>query len=225
VVVALVFALLWFGLPIGVSALASGALNSSGFSGTDTKVAVSANPPLVLLTGHADAIHITSSDATLGSLKANTVDVTLGSVDLLGRTFGSVTGTLSGVQVAAPNGDPVNIDQVTLTGPGASTTATATMSTATAQALAQSQLGAVGVVSRVSFKSPDVVVMKIASGTFTGRLVTANGSLILVPNSSTVPSVILIDPSGGNPFHADSVSIGPTGLTLVGTMDVEKLLS
>jgi hypothetical protein len=225
VLVALVFALLWFGLPLAVGALATSALGSSGFSGTDTRVDVGANPPFELLTGHADSIHISSGNATLGDLQAATVDVTLADVDLFGRTFGTVTGTLGGVQVAAPNGDPVKIDLVTLEGPGSSTTATATMSTAAAQALAVSQLKAVGVTAKVSFKAPDAVVMKISSGTFTGRLITTNGSLILVPDSNSVPSVTLISPSGKNPFHVDSVRVGLAGLTLVGMIDVEKLLS
>ena len=38
ILVVVVFALLWFGLPVGASWLATNALNASGFSGTDTKV-------------------------------------------------------------------------------------------------------------------------------------------------------------------------------------------
>jgi len=53
VLIAMVFALLWFGLPLGADWLATNSLNASGFTGTGTKVDVSAYPPPVLLTGHA----------------------------------------------------------------------------------------------------------------------------------------------------------------------------
>ena len=38
IAVAVIFALLWFGLPFGASWLATNALNAAGFTGTDTKV-------------------------------------------------------------------------------------------------------------------------------------------------------------------------------------------
>ena len=91
---AVAFCLLWFALPLGVGALVTGALNASGFSGADTKVDVSASPPPLLLTGHADKIHITSSQVSISDLHAAGVDVILRDVDMLGRKIGTVSGTL-----------------------------------------------------------------------------------------------------------------------------------
>ena len=51
--VAVIFALLWFGLPFGASWLATNALRAVGFTGTDTRVEVSANLPPRILLGHA----------------------------------------------------------------------------------------------------------------------------------------------------------------------------
>jgi hypothetical protein len=59
--VAVVFALLWFGLPFGASWLATNALSAAGFTGTDTKVDISATLPPRILLGHADKIHLTST--------------------------------------------------------------------------------------------------------------------------------------------------------------------
>jgi hypothetical protein len=221
-----VFCLLWFALPLGVGALATGALNASGFSGTDTKVVVSANPPPLLLTGHADKIHITSSQVGISDLHAASVDVTLGDVDMLGRKIGTVSGTLDGVRVAAPNGDPVTIDEVTLEGLATATTATCRMSVATAQALAESQLKTqTGIAARVVLKGPNLVTITVNGKSQSGRLLTSNGSLLLVPNGKTMPTVTLIAPGGGNPFRVTSVTIGLEGLMLVGTIDVQDLLS
>ena len=81
VLIAMVFALLWFGLPLGADWLATNSLNASGFTGTGTKVDVSAYPPPVLLTGHADSIHLTSSQVGIGDLYAASIDLTLGKVE------------------------------------------------------------------------------------------------------------------------------------------------
>ena len=226
ILVAVVFALLWFGLPLGVSALATGALNATGFSGTDTKVEVSANPPPMLLTGHADTIRIRSSAASMGDLHAATVDLVLGDVELLNRNIGTVDGTLTGVQVATPDGKPVLIDSVALTGDAKATTATASMSLATAQTLAESELKAqAGIVAKVGLKTPDKVTVTIGKQSLSGRLVTSNGSLLLVPNGNSLPTVTLIAPTTVNPFRIQSVKVGLVDITFVGTIDVEMLLS
>ena len=225
IMVAVVFCLLWFVLPIGVSALATGALNASGFSGTDTKVEVAANPPFMLLTGRADTVRIRSTQARMGDLHAGGVDVTLGGVELLKRSISTVNGTLTGVRVAAPNGDPVTIDKVTLAGSATATTATATMTVAAAQALAESQLKAAGLVAKVALKSPNLVTVTGGGKSQTGHLTTSNGSLLLVPDGNTLPTVTLIAPGTGNPFRVTSATIGPQGLTLVGTINIQNLLT
>lgn len=226
IMVAVVFCLVWFGLPFGVSALATAALNATGFSGTDTKVEVSANPPFMLLTGHADTIRIRSSDAGMGNLHAAGVDVTLGSVELLSRNIGTVTGTLDGVRVAAPNGDPVPIDRVTLAGSATATTATATLTIAEAEALAESQLKAqTGIVAKVTLKAPDLVTVTIGGKAEAGRLVTSNGALLLVPAGDTLSTVTLIAPGTANPLRVTSVTIGAADVTLIGAINIQNLLS
>jgi hypothetical protein len=221
---AVVFCLVWFVVPIGVAALVEAALNSSGFTGTDTQVSVSSNPPFMLLTGHADRIHITSTQASIDPLHAESVDITLGEVDLVSRNIGTVNGTLLGVKVVAPNGDPVAIYRVTLAGAAISSTATASISVAEAQTLAEQQLKAQGVSARVTLKAPDAVTLTVAGESQAGRLMAINGALVLVPTSNTLPTVTLIAPGTGNPFHVTSVKITVDGMTLVGLLDVQKLL-
>ena len=65
ILVALVFGLVWFGLPIGAAWVATNALKAAGFSGTDTAVTVTADPPFLLLTGHVERdVHLHISRAT-----------------------------------------------------------------------------------------------------------------------------------------------------------------
>jgi hypothetical protein len=222
---AVIFALLWFGLPFGASWLATNALRAVGFTGTDTKVEVSANLPPRILLGHADKITLTSSQVFVGDLHAATIDLTLGDVDLFGRTAGTVTGTLTGVSVPAANGDAATIDKAVLAGSGTAATATLSISNAEVETLATSQLKAqTGIAGKVKLKAPDVVTVTINGQAAPGHLVVKDGALELVPVSDSLPTVTIIAAGGGNPFRFQSVAVGATSVTLVGTIDLQTLL-
>lgn len=223
--VVVVFALVWFGLPFGVSWLATNALNAAGFTGTDTKVEVSADPPPRMLLGHADRVRLTSSQVSVGDLHSATIDVTMGDVELIDRKIGSVTGTLTGVRVFAPNGDPITIDTVTLDGEGTSATATLTITKAEAESMAESQLKAqTGLVGKVKLAAPDKVTLTVNGKTEAGHLLVKNGALQLVPVSGALPTVTLLDAAKGNPFRLASGLIGTDSVTLTGTIDLQTLL-
>jgi hypothetical protein len=224
ILVAMVFALLWFGLPFGASWLATNALNAGGFSGTDTKVEVSAYPPPLLVTGHADSIHLTSSQVGMGDLHAASLDLTLGEVELFSRKIGTVRGTLVGVRVATPHGQPLNVDTVKLSGAASSANAEMDVSMAESQRLAVAELKALGVVATVALAAPNKITVTAGGKPQPGRLEVAAGALLLVPDSDTLPTVTLIAPGGGNPFHISSVTIWADHLTLNGTIDVQALL-
>jgi hypothetical protein len=218
-----IFALLWFGLPFGASWLATNALNAAGFTGTDTNVEVSADLPPRILLGHADRIRLTSSQVSVGDLHAAAIDVTLSDVELLNRTFGGVHGTLTGVRVPAPNGDAVAIDSATVDGSGTAATATLLVSTAEAEGLASSQLKAsTGFDGTVKLAAPNKVTVTINGKSQPGHLVVKDGSLDVVLDSGV--SATLIEAGTGNPFHFTSVAVGVSGVTLVGTMDLQTLL-
>jgi hypothetical protein len=221
---AVIFALLWFGLPFGASWLATNALNASGFTGTDTTVEVTSNPPPLLLTGRADTIRLTSSQVGIGDLHAASVDLTLGKVELLSRKIGTVAGTLQGVRVPAPDGQPVTAETVTLSGSATLATAEMDVSIAEAQRLAVSQLKDRGIVATVALAAPDRITITAAGRSQPGHLVVRGGSLLLVPDGNTLPTVTLIAPGSGNPFQLSSVAIGTGHVTLMGTIDVQSLL-
>jgi hypothetical protein len=224
VLVALVCGLLWFGLPIGAAWLATNALRTAGFTGTDTSVTVTANPPLVLLTGHADAIHVTSNAVSISDLHAASIDVTLGKVDLIGRTIGTVGGTLSGVSIAVTHGNPITAERVTLKGSAAATQATLKLSPAQAQALAVAQLAAQGLTAAVALTAPNRVTIRVAGKTVAAHLEATDGILLLVPDAPGVPIVPLISPGPGNPFRVTGASIAADGVTLTGTVDLASML-
>jgi hypothetical protein len=224
VLIAMVFALLWFGLPFGANWLATTSLNAGGFTGTDTKVDVSAYPPPVLLTGHADSIHLTSNQVGIGDLHAASIDLTLGKVELFSRQIGTVAGTLEGVRVAAPDGQPITVDSVRLSGAASSASAEMDLSMAEAQRLAVAQLKSLGIAATAALAAPNKITVTAGGQSQPGRLVAAAGALLLVPDGDELPTVTLMAPGGGNPFQLTSVTIAADHLTLIGTIDVQALL-
>jgi hypothetical protein len=225
VMAAFVFALLWFGLPFGASWLATNALNAVGFTGTNTQVDISAALPPRILLGHADKIRLTSTQVSVSDLNAATMDVTLNDVQLIDRTFGSADGTLTGVRVFTPSGDGLTIDTVVLHGASTATTATLTVSNAEAESLAEQQFKAhTTLAAKVKVSAPDKVTITINGQSKPGHLVVKDGSLLMVPESTDLPTVTLLQAGSGNPFHLTTVSVGPTTITLGGMIDLQSLL-
>ena len=220
----LLFAILWFGLPLGAGFLATSALNASGFTGTNTSVEVSSNPPPLLLTGKADQIRIRSDSVYVGDLRAASMDVTLHDVELLSRKIGTVDGTLEGVRIAVPSGDPVTADQVQLHGNAGAADATLTLSAAAIASLTVTMLQASAIKATVSLQEPDSVTIVVAGKKQSGILAVSNGILLMIPTAKTIPPVALIVPGAGNPFKLTSVAIKGQDVTLGGTIDVQSLL-
>jgi hypothetical protein len=222
---AVAFAVLWFGLPFGASWLATNALGAAGFNGTDTKVEVSANVPPRILLGHADSIRLTSSQVSAGGLNAATLDVTLSDVDLFGRKFDTVTGTLTGVRVAAPSGDPIPIDTVTLSGQGTAAKAILTVSNTEIETLVASELKAqTGAVATVKLAAPNLATITVNGQSEQGHLVVRGGELQLVPVSGALPTLTLMGAGSSDPFALSSVAVGAKTVTLDGTIDLQALL-
>jgi hypothetical protein len=226
---AFLFALLWFGLPLGVDWLATTALNASGFSGTNTTVTVTENPPPLLLTGHADSVRVTSSKVTANGLQAGNIDLTLGKVDLFGRKFETVSGSLDNVTVPTPDGLTTTVSHVTVNGTSTGAAASLILTTAQATGIAESELRAKlnaqpSVKIVVTLQGPDRMTIVIAGRAQGARLVVVSGSLVLVPDGNSLPSVTLIAPSAGNPFHITALSISSLGVKLDGTIDLQSIL-
>jgi len=225
IAIAVVFALLWFGLPFGASWLATNALSAAGFTGTDTKVDISATVPPRILLGHADKIHLTSTQVSVGDLHAATIDMTMHDVELINRTFGSIDGVMTGVRVPTPTGDAVSFDTVSVQGQGTAATATLTLSNAEAERVAEAQLKATTtLVATVKFSAPDKATITFNGQTKIGHLAVSNGSLLLIPDGSGLPTVTLLASGGGNPFSLTSVNVGATSTALTGTIDLQTLL-
>jgi hypothetical protein len=146
-------------------------------------------------------------------------------VELIDRTFASAHGTLKGVRVPAPNGDPATIDSVALDGAGTAANATLSMSVDQAESLAASQIKSqIGTTATVKLSAPNIVTITINGHAAPGRLAVRSGELLMVPDSTALPTVTMIGAGHGNPFTFTSVRVGANTVTLDGSIDLQSLL-
>lgn len=224
--VGVIFALLWFGPPFGASWVLTNGLNTAGFSGTNTKVDVSANLPPRILLGHADKITLNSSQVSVGDLHAASLDLTLSNVELVDRTIGAIHGTMTGVLLPAANGVAAfTAESVSVDGAGGAATATLKCTAAQIKTLIVSQLKTEQInPTSVTFAAPDKVTVSVGALSKTGHLVTSNGALEVVVPGLSPATTTLIAAGNGNPIRFTSVAVTASSVTLVGTIDLQTLL-
>lgn len=223
--VAVVLVASWLILPAVAAGAIDRGLGLAGFDGAMRRVTVVASPPLDLLTLHADAIHVEATDAEYHGLRIADVDVTLGDVALLDRTAQTIAGTLTTVQFDATDGLPVTVSSIRLSGSGTAVAATISLSAAEFRTLATAgvkrTLGTTP--SKVTLAAPDKVTVVVGGRTVTGRLaVDAGGGLVFRPNGAggALPaSVDIVRPGPDVPIRLEGVTVGPSGATLVGSLD------
>ncbi len=213
----------WFGGPRLAAALVQGGLAAGGFGGQGTTVDVVAEPPFEVLTGHADRVVIGSNDASFGELEVTRIDLVLGDVDLVARTFGSVDGTLDGVRVRQAEGR-VRVGRVELSGTGSRTGAVVTMAGVDVEQLARDAINDALTlpVGGAELRAPDLLRLSVAGQAVDARLlVEPDGRLALAVPLAGETRLPIVD---ADPITLESVTVADGNLVLTGTLDLAALL-
>lgn len=217
------FVAAWFGAPALAGYLVEGALTGAGVGGRGTSVAVAADPPLEVLTGHADQVTIGTNDATYGRLAATRVDLVLHDVDLLARSFGTVDGRLEGVRVRQDD-TVVRIRRIDLLGPASATGAVATLPGADVERLATAAINdRFGLpIASGQLVAPDLLRVSVAGRDVDARFVVEpDGSLSLALPLAGEPRVPLV---ANDPMRFGSATVEDGDLVLRGTLDLAALI-
>ncbi len=221
----LIGAVLWFALPPAAAGLVGITLSAAGFEGRDTQVEVVADPPLELLSGHADRLTIDATDVRTRGMTASTLDLDLRGLDLFARSARSTTGTLTDVTVGDAVGGSLRIRRIDLAGPTDAARATLVVDEAE---LARRVLEAVastgGAVGRISVDPPDGLVVEALGRRLRAHLAVGSGGLIelRLPPIGSLP-VVAPPPDLGATF--DAVTIAPDHtLVIIATMDLRSVL-
>lgn len=216
----------WLLTPMAVDALIAGALSASGFHGTGTTVDAIANPPPMLLTGHADRVRIRSTDVTLRELQASTLDLTLSDVSLLSRSFAQVTGSLLGVRIAGGGATSLEATRATVEGPASAALVMLSLDRPQVEALVSSGVAAaIGPVpASIALAPPDTIRFTIEGRSASGSLGVENGSLTLRPLGLGLDPITLIASPDTAAWRIASVAVTGSGLDVGLVVDLQRLI-
>lgn len=215
--------LVWFAGPPIASTVVEASLASSGFTADTLGVTVRAEPPLLLALGRADGVEIEATGIRWHGVKAGSMSLRLGGVDLVGRTATTANGRFGDVELATASGDPALVD-VTIAGPADRARTTIELDAATINRLAiaafEREFGTRP--DSAELVAPDVIRVRVGGNVLSGMLrVASDGALVVV---SSVVTVRLVEPDPSIPFRLTDVAAEPAGLQLTGTTDVASLL-
>jgi hypothetical protein len=215
----------WLAGPPAAALVVEAGLSAAGFHGTDTSVTVAADPPLEVLTAHADRVEIESNDVTVRQFGAARLSLTLTDADLLNRRFGHVEGTLDDATLQGSGGSSLKATSVELSGDPSAAAMTVRVARDELSAMALEMIGQqLGVdVETVKFSSPDRVSFSAGRTTIAGRLVIHEGGLAMTVNLPGAQRIDLIEASPG--FRLTKVSVGTEEMVLDGVLDVDAMLS
>lgn len=216
----------WVLGPALAGALVVGGLSAAGFSATTRSVTVTADPPLELLLGRADAVAIVATGAGLGDVRAERLDLTLRDVRLLDRTYATVAGSMRSVVVASAGNDLL-LTSVSFSGPaGAAATEIHLPATQVAAVIRTELRDALPIApSTVELVEPSLVRIGLAGQTLDGRLgVDGEGRVILEPTGGGLVRVVVFDPSAIAGLTIRAVSVVGEELVVEGVADVARLV-
>jgi hypothetical protein len=213
----------WFGAAPLTSTVIGSILQGSGYHAASSTITATSDPPVRLLLGHADRVTIDGTDVTWRTFKAARLQLTLGDVDLFGRTAGSIRGTIGGAELRT-NDDSAPTADVAIDGSGSSARATIRVAGGTVDRLVRSGFAekfGVAVVG-TSLEAPDILRITASGTTFQGRLaIDPTGALVLVTPLGSA-DVFRFDPSF--PIKLVGVRVSGVDLELDGTLDAEALI-
>ncbi len=215
-------AIVWVAGPPVASAIVATTV-SRGLAADRLEVAVTADPPLKLALGRADRVAIRATGARWNGVRLGSLDVTLGIVDLVGRTATSADGRLDGVELDTVAGRPVVAD-VEFSGSAPAAATTVRIDAANVVSVAIGALEAhFGVrPSSVSLAVPDSMRLVLGGRTLGSKLsLGADGSVVAVANGDTM---VLFAPSHALPLRVTSLTVASSGLELRGMLDIGALL-
>jgi hypothetical protein len=218
---ALVLVVAWFGGPTLAGVLIERSLAGAGYVASDTSVAVSSDPPLEILSGHADRVTIRGTRATIRDLTAARLELTLSNVDLVAGRFSRIDGELGDVVIRSADGLSIRARSIVLRGRADSATTTVRID----QGVVEELLGVAirretGLsVSGVTLSEPNRIRFTAGlpiSGSFA---VAPDGSLVLASSGMRF-TVFSPDPD----LRLTSATVADSMLVLSGTMDLTNLI-
>jgi hypothetical protein len=216
----LVAALVLVVLPLALSPLLTQTVRDMGLRSDNLSVTLALFDPLIVL-GRSRSLHVTADDLDLSPAAAGSLELTLGDVSFIDRTWGTVDGELDDLSVTS-GGQTFALDSLRVSGPAEAANATARLTAEEAAALIRYSAQRQGVqVDDVAFSSQGVRV-RTHGVTADAQLQVRGGALVMALGSG-LPTVPLIQPAPSDPWQLDEAWISDDGLNIRGTVNTTKL--
>jgi hypothetical protein len=207
-------------LPIALSPLLTQTVRDMGLRSDSLAVTLALFDPTIVL-GKSRSLHLSADDVDLSPATAGSLDLTLGDVSFVDRTWRTIDGQMDDVSLTT-GGQTFAVDSLRVTGPAEAANATARLTGEQAQALIRYSAQRQGVqLDDVAFTDHGVRV-RTHGVTADGQLQVRGGALVLSMGSG-LPTVPLIQPAPSDPWRLDEAWISDDGLNVRGTVDTTQL--
>lgn len=213
----------WFGSPILASAVVDAGLRSAGFDGRALTTTVAADPPPRLLLGHADTVRVQGDGVSFRTFQAARLDLTMTDVDLIGRTFATIRGTITDAEVNTADNVPTTAD-VAIDGAASDAAALIRIDGATVERVVRATLGQQlgSGITRTELVAPDVLRIVTPAATLEGRIIIDGSGAVALSTRLGDAAVLRLDPSF--PLRLRTATVVDGDLRIDATLDAEQLL-
>jgi hypothetical protein len=220
-VAALLALLVFVVVPVVAGAVVTSAVRDAGFVSDDLDVSVDLLGA-ELLEGRAPAIRLRADGVRIPRAVIGRLDVVVRGVSLDGRSFRSVDGVLTDVEVTGPSGIPIAVARVDLSGPAERTLARATVSEAETRALVQRVARQASVPVEEVRLGDDRLTIRSGGEERDVRLRVAGGALIM--EADGLEPTILVSPPPSEAWDLEGVGVSSDGITIDLALDARRLL-
>jgi hypothetical protein len=215
----LVGLLVFVALPALASPLLGQLVRDAGLQADRLSVSVPYFDP-GLIVGQPSRLRLEAGDVELGPATAAGLDLTLGEVDLLGRTFESVRGNVRDTELTA-GGLNVAVDRIDIEGPATQARVTAHFAPDQAADILRQSARRVGVALDDVRLVDDAVRLRVAGFEARATVAVEGGALVL--RAEHLPALLLLQPAPSEPWRLTEASVSSDGLTVSGVVDAAAL--
>jgi hypothetical protein len=209
-------------LPLALSPILTQSVRDMGLRSNNLSVTLALFDPTIVL-GRSRSLHLDADDVDLSPATAGSLELTLGDVSFIDRTWGTVDGEMNDVALTT-GGQTFTLDSLRVTGPADAANATARLTAEEAEALIRYSARRQGLqLDDVTFGDQGIRI-KTHGVTADAQLRVIGGALVLAPDNG-LPAVPLIQPAPSDPWRLDEAWISDDGLNIRGTVDTTQLAS
>lgn len=177
-----------------------------------------------LMRGFVSEIRISGQDLTEGDVQIGALAVTVRGVGIGDHAFAGVTGGLDRVTISLPNGQPLQVDRIELSGDSDAVTAVARLDYDATLAFLQWSFDDVGIVVGDIELVDGGLSLMIFDQRVTLAVAVSDGMLV-VPDILGAGQMDMLVPQPDDPWRLTGVRVTPDGMELQAQVDAARALA